>query len=118
WLASRADGRFEGRCAIKFLDRAISHPVVAERFRREGQALARLTHPHDARLLDAGTLEEGQPYLVLEYVPGTHIDRYCVDGSLDVKARVRLFIDVVSAVADAHANLIVHRDLKPSNVLV
>ena len=118
WLASRADGRFEGRCAIKFLNRSISHPGVAERFLREGQALARLTHPHVARLLDAGTLEEGQPYLVLEYVPGTHIDRYCAEKSLDVKARVRLFVNVVSAVADAHANLIVHRDLKPSNVLV
>jgi tetratricopeptide (TPR) repeat protein len=118
WLASRADGRFEGHCAIKFLNRSISHPGVAERFRREGQALARLTHPHVARLLDAGTLDEGQPYLVLEYVPGSHIDRYCADKSLDVKARVRLFVNVVAAVADAHANLIVHRDLKPSNVLV
>ena len=118
WLASRADGRFEGRCAIKFLNRSILHPGVADRFRREGQALARLTHPHVARLLDAGTLEDGQPYLVLEYVPGAHIDRYCDEKSLDVKARVRLFVNVVSAVADAHANLIVHRDLKPSNVLV
>jgi tetratricopeptide (TPR) repeat protein len=118
WLASRADGRFEGRCAIKFLNRSILHPGVADRFRREGQALARLTHPHVARLLDAGTLEEGQPYLVLEYVRGAHIDRYCDEHLLDIKARVRLFVNVVSAVADAHANLIVHRDLKPSNVLV
>ena len=118
WLASRADGRFEGRCAIKFLNRSILHSGVAERFRREGQALARLTHPHVARLLDAGTLGEGQPYLVLEYVRGAHIDRYCDEHSLDSRARVRLFVNVVSAVADAHANLIVHRDLKPSNVLV
>ena len=118
WLASRADGRFEGRCAIKFLNRSISHHGVADRFHREGQVLARLTHPHIARLLDAGTLEEGHPYLVLEYVPGTHIDRCCAEKALDVKARVRLFVDVVAAVANAHANLIVHRDLKPSNVLV
>jgi serine/threonine-protein kinase len=86
WLASRADGRFEGRCAIKFLNRSILHSGVAERFRREGQALARLTHPHVARLLDAGTLGEGQPYLVLEYVRGAHIDRYCDEHSLDSKA--------------------------------
>jgi len=118
WLASRADGRFEGSCAIKFLNRSILHAGLAERFRREGQVLARLTHPHVARMLDAGTLEDGQPYLVLEYVRGAHIDGYCDEQSLDVKARVRLFVNVVSAVADAHANLIVHRDLKPSNVLV
>ena len=60
----------------------------------------------------------GQPYLVLEHVDGERIDRYCDARSLGVEARVRLFLDVLAAVAHAHANLIVHRDLKPSNVLV
>ncbi len=60
----------------------------------------------------------GQPYLVLEYVDGRHIDRYCDDRRLGVDDRIRLFLDVLAAVAHAHANLIVHRDLKPSNVLV
>jgi serine/threonine-protein kinase len=60
----------------------------------------------------------GQPFLVLEYVEGDHIDRYCDHHRLGVRERVRLFLDVLQAVAQAHANLIVHRDLKPSNILV
>ena len=61
---------------------------------------------------------DGQPYLILEYVDGTPIDQYCDQHKLDLEARVRLFLDVLAAVAHAHANLIVHRDIKPSNVLV
>src|SRR5262249_50032470 len=88
------------------------------RFRREGTILARLTHPHIARLIDAGVSATGHPYLVLEHVDGSHIDTYCAGRGLGIDARVHLFLDVLSAVAHAHANLIVHRDLKPSNVLV
>src|SRR6185436_11481255 len=89
-----------------------------ERFRREGIILARLGHPHIARLIDAGVSNTGQPYLVLELVKGDHIDSYCDERRLSVERRVRLFLDVLAAVSHAHANLIVHRDLKPSNVLV
>ena len=116
WLAVRSDGRFEGRCALKFLDASLSSPKLADRFRREGQLLARLTHPNIARLLDAGTTEDGRAYLALEYVDGDPIDRYCETLSID--ARVRLFTDVMAAVAHAHSQLIIHRDIKPSNVLV
>jgi tetratricopeptide (TPR) repeat protein len=117
WLAERSDGRFEGRAAVKFLNIAlVGHGE--ERFKREGSFLARLTHPHIAHLVDAGVSGSGQPYLVLEHVEGEHIDRYCERRALNVEARVRLFLDVLTAVAHAHANLIVHRDLKPSNVLV
>jgi eukaryotic-like serine/threonine-protein kinase len=115
WRARRSDGRFEGQCAIKFLDEALVSPKLVDRFRREGALLARLTHPNIARLLDAGTLE-GRAYLVLEYVDGERIDQYCARQPLE--ARVRLFMDVVAAVAHAHSQLVVHRDLKPSNVLV
>ena len=118
WLAGRSDGRFEAQCAIKFLDDAVSHEKLAERFRREGRLLARLAHPNIARLLDAGSTDDGKQFLVLEYVDGERIDRYCDTHSLDVEARIRLFMDAVLAVAHAHSNLIVHRDLKPSNVLV
>ncbi|HEY7641330.1 MAG TPA: serine/threonine-protein kinase [Steroidobacteraceae bacterium] len=118
WLASRSDGRFEGHCAIKFLDRLGARPKVAERFRHEGRLLGRLGHPNIARLLDAGSTDDGHPFLVLEYVDGEHIDHYCTAHALDVDARVRLFLDAVAAVAHAHSQLIVHRDLKPSNVLV
>ncbi len=118
WLASRSDGRFERQVAIKFLNFALATPVHAERFKREGSILGRLAHPHIAELIDAGVTTNGVPYLVLEYVDGEPIDKYCDSRRLDVHARVRLFLDVVSAVAQAHANLIVHRDIKPSNVLV
>src|SRR5262245_1811482 len=118
WLAERCDGRFEGRAAIKLLNLALMGREGQERFRREGTILARLTHPHIAHLVDAGVSPTGQPYLVLEHVEGQRIDRYCDEHRLDVDARLRLFLDVVDAVAHAHANLIVHRDLKPANVLV
>ena len=118
WLASRSDGRFEGRAALKLLNAALVGRGVEERFRREGTILARLTHPHIARLIDAGVSATGQPYLVLEHIEGRHIDRYCDDERLGIDGRIRLFLDVQAAVAHAHASLIVHRDLKPSNVLV
>src|SRR5215213_6199255 len=118
WLARRSDGRFEGTAAIKLLNLALLDPVGAERFRREGTVLARLNHPHIARLLDAGVTNGGQPYLVLEHVEGVRIDRYCDDHQLPPEQRIALFLDVLGAVAQAHANLIVHRDLKPSNILV
>src|SRR4029450_6787466 len=75
-------------------------------------------HPNIAELIDAGLSPAEQPYLVLEYVDGKHIARYCEARGLDVESRIRLFLDVLAAVAHAHANLIVHRDIKPSNVMV
>jgi serine/threonine protein kinase/Tfp pilus assembly protein PilF len=118
WLARRSDGRFEGRAAVKPLNASLVGRAGEERFRREGSILARLTHPHIARLVDAGVSPAGQPYLVLEHVEGEQIDRYCDGKGLGVEARVRLFLDVLAAIAHAHANLVVHRDIKPSNVLV
>jgi serine/threonine protein kinase/tetratricopeptide (TPR) repeat protein len=118
WLAERCDGRFEGRVAVKLLNVALLGRSGEERFRREGTFLARLTHPHIARLIDAGVSPVGQPYLVLEHVDGQAIDRYCDERTLGVDARLRLFLDVLEAVAHAHASLIVHRDIKPANVLV
>jgi serine/threonine-protein kinase len=117
WLGRRSDGRFEGRAAIKFLNLALLAHGGAERFQREGHLLARLTHPHIAGLLDAGVVS-GQPYLLLEYVDGKPIDQWCDENGLDIRARVRLFLDVAAAVAHAHTNLILHCDLKPSNILV
>ncbi len=117
WLAERSDGRFERRVAIKFLSIALASRGQ-ERFKREGEILGRLTHPNIAELIDAGVTDSGEPFLVLEHVDGRHIDVYCQQRALTVEARVRLVLDVLSAVAYAHANLIVHRDMKPSNVLV
>ncbi|WP_343627790.1 protein kinase [Roseateles sp.] len=118
WLARRADGRFEGEVAVKFLKSGLFGRGDGGRFEREGQILARLSHPNIARLLDAGLHNGHQPYLVLEYVDGLPIDRFCQVHGLDVEARVKLFLDVLAAVAHAHQRLILHRDLKPSNILV
>ena len=118
WLARRHDGLFEGYVAIKMLRDTVADDFAVERFAREGEILARLADPNIARLLDAGTLADGQRYLVIEYVHGERIDIYCDHRRLGVAARIRLFLQVCGAVAHAHANLVVHRDLKPANILV
>jgi serine/threonine-protein kinase len=118
WLAERSDGRFQGRAAVKLLNASFVGRDGELRFRREGNILARLRHPHIAHLIDAGVTPPGHPFLVLEHVAGERIDEYCDARRLGVEARVRLFLDVLAAVAHAHANLIVHRDIKPSNVMV
>ena len=114
--ARRADGSFEGRAAIKLLKRGMDSAAVLQRFALERQALARLSHPHIARLLDAGASPEGLPYFVLEFVDGRTIDE-AVRG-LPLVRRLQLFLQLADAVAYAHRNLLVHRDLKPGNVLV
>ena len=118
WLAHRSDGRFEGNAAVKLLNLALMGREGAKRFQREGSLLARLQHPHIARLLDAGLAPGGQPYLVLEHIEGGPIDRVCDARRADVESRLRLFLEVVDAVAYAHSRLVVHLDLKPSNILV
>ena len=118
WLARRSDGRFERKVAVKLMHGSLFARHSSERFAQEGRLLGRLTHPNIARLLDAGVTEGHRPYIVLEYVEGQPIDQYCDEHSLDIAARLRLFMDVLAAVIHAQNNLVVHRDLKPSNVLV
>jgi eukaryotic-like serine/threonine-protein kinase len=118
WSARRADGRYDAVVAVKLLSASLLSHEAARRFRREGQILARLQHPHIAQLRDAGVTDDGQPYLVLEHVDGQHLDAFARASALDTRARVVLFLDVLAAVAHAHRNLVVHRDLKPSNILV
>ncbi|HEY0801074.1 MAG TPA: serine/threonine-protein kinase, partial [Steroidobacteraceae bacterium] len=118
WLARRSDGHFESKVAIKILDhRAVGHQG-AEQIRREASLLARQSHANIARLFDAGFAEDGQPFLVLEYVEGIRIDEYCNSRELSLDVRLTLLLPVIDAVAHAHAQQIVHRDLKPSNILV
>ena len=117
WLAERNDGRFKRQAAIKFLTLQLGGRSE-ERFRREGNVLGQLSHPNIAELLDAGITKDRQAFLVLEYVDGDHIDKYCDQHLLGIEERIRLFLDVIAAVQHAHANLIVHRDIKSSNVLV
>src|SRR6185436_14880948 len=94
WLGRRSVGRYEGQVAIKLLNAALVGRGGEERFRREGIILARLGHPHIARLIDAGVSNTGQPYLVLELVKGEHIDAYCDERRLSIQRRVRLFLEV------------------------
>jgi serine/threonine-protein kinase len=118
WLAERGDGMMNRCVALKLPHGTWNRDVLAERLAREREILATLSHPNIGRLYDAGVTTDGRPYLVLEYVDGCHIDEYCHERQLDVKARLRLFLQVAEAVASAHAHLVVHRDLKPSNILV
>ena len=118
WLAHRSDGRFEGLAAVKLLNLALLGEAGEVRFRNEGSVLARLSHPNIARLYDAGVTPGGQPFLVLEYVEGVPIDQWADERRLTPDQRIKLMIDVLTAVGSAHANLIVHRDIKPSNILV
>ena len=112
WLARRIDGRFEGVVAVKVLHAHVAQSSARERFVREGKILGQLSHPHIARLMDAGATSLGVLYLVLEYVEGQPIDDWCDTRRLDVPARLRLLLQVCDAVAHAHAHLVIHRDLK------
>ncbi|MEK8029254.1 serine/threonine-protein kinase [Ideonella sp. DXS29W] len=118
WRAARHDGRFDAQVAIKLLHLSLVGHAAAQRFRREGLILARLTHPNIARLLDAGVSESGQPYLVLEWVDGERLDQYCDSKRLTFQQRLVLLDEVLKAVSHAHSHLVIHRDLKPTNILV
>jgi serine/threonine-protein kinase len=117
FLAERNDGHFHQRAAVKFL-RGLPHPEALALFTRERQLLASLTHPNIARLLDGGATPQGQPYLVMEYVEGSHIDEHCRRGRLGVRPILILFLTACNAVASAHCHMVIHCDLKPSNLLV
>jgi serine/threonine-protein kinase len=118
FVAERVDQLFRQRVAIKLLRGTVAGPAVAERLASERQILAELQHPGIARLYDGGTTPAGQPYLVMEYVDGLPLDRYCAQHALDLRGRLRLFLRICGAVQAAHQQLVVHCDLKPSNVLV
>ncbi len=114
----RADDAFAQRVAVKIMDLRVADPALVTQFSAERQVLATLEHPSLTRLLDGGVTPLGEPYLVMEYVDGVPVDRYCDAQHLDVASRVRLFLQICEGVAYAHRALVLHRDLKPSNILV
>jgi serine/threonine-protein kinase len=118
FLAERAGDEFAQQGALKLVRTRFPGQSLLARFRRERRMLATLDHPGITKLLDGGETEEGEPYLVLEYVDGLPIDQYCADRAPTLEQHVALIDQVCSAVAYAHRRLIVHRDLKPGNILV
>lgn len=106
------------RVAVKVIKAGLCTPEVLARFEAEREALALMSHPAIAAVLDAGTTDDGRPFVVMEYVPGIRITDYCDRHRLDLRHRLELFREVCSAVQHAHQKGIVHRDLKPNNVLV
>src|SRR6202045_4413521 len=118
YRAFRADDEYKKQVAIKLVRAGQNSDFVVNRFKNERQILASLDHPNIARLLDGGTTEEGVPYFVMELIEGHPIDEYCDIHKLPITERLKLFVQVCSAVQYAHQHLFIHRDIKPSNVLV
>jgi TolB-like protein/Tfp pilus assembly protein PilF len=118
YRARRNDDVFQKEVAIKVVKRGMDSGELLRRFRRERQILARLEHPYIARVLDGGSTADGLPYLVMEFVDGQAVLEYADERELDLRSRLRLFLQVCEAVQYAHESQIVHRDLKPSNILV
>ena len=118
YRAERVSGDFAQRVAIKLIAARLQGAETVQRFRAERQILASLQHPNIVTLLDGGVTAAGQPYLVMEYVDGVPLTEYCAARSLGLQERLRVFKQLLAAVAHAHSHLVVHRDLKPANVLV
>ncbi len=116
--AIRDDGKFMKRVAVKLVRSGLSQKEMARRFEAERQMLASLQHPSIAQLIDAGTTDDGVPYLMMEFVDGKRIDEYCDEHRLSIDERLEIFRTVCSAVHVAHQHLVVHRDIKPGNILV
>ena len=117
WLAEQ-HAPIQRQVALKLIRAAIRSESTLQRFELERQALAIMNHPAIARVFDAGTTQEGQPYFVMEYVVGVPISLYCKQKGLTIRERLNLLIEVCEGVQHAHQKAIIHRDLKPSNILV
>jgi eukaryotic-like serine/threonine-protein kinase len=117
WLAEQSIP-LKRQVAIKILRAGFSSPSLLQRFLAERQSLASMNHPAIAKVFDAGATPDGQPYLVMEYVPGVAITTYCNQKRLKVRERLEIFKKVCEGVQHAHQKAIIHRDLKPANILV
>jgi eukaryotic-like serine/threonine-protein kinase len=118
YLAERSDPVFRQTVALKLVRTGMDTDIVLRRFHGERQILAALDHPNIGRLLDGGSTRDGQPYFVMEYIPGRHLLDDCDARKLTTRQRLVIFQQICSAVACAHRSLVVHRDIKPGNILV
>ncbi len=118
YIGERTDAEYRQKVAIKLMSHGLVSKQARQRFLSERQILANLSHPNIASLLDGGTTDSGVPYLVMEYIEGLPIDKYCDKHQLTIKQRIQLLLKVCSALQYAHQNLVVHRDIKTSNILV
>jgi len=119
YRGERIDGEFTQEVAVKLLRRGLDSDFIVKRFRHERQILASFEHPFIARLLDGGTTLDGVPYFVMEYIRGgVTVFEWCDNRRLDIRARLKLFLKICSALEYAHERMIVHRDIKPSNILI
>jgi serine/threonine protein kinase len=117
WLAQQ-NRPVQRQVALKLIKKGFNSQEILARFEAERQALALMSHPNIATILDAGVTPEGQPYFAMEYVEGSSITKYCNQNSLGIDERLRLFLDVCRGVQHAHQKGIIHRDLKPSNIII
>ena len=117
WLAEQASP-VRRLVALKLIKAGMYDETVVQRFQAEQQSIAIMDHPAIAKVFDAGATEQGQPYFVMEYVPGLPITDYCDQKKLPIKRRLELFIQTCEGVQHAHQKAIIHRDLKPANILV
>ena len=117
WLAEQTFP-VRRKVALKLIKGGKYDKSVIQRFEAERQSLAIMDHPAIAKVFDAGTTSEGQPFFVMEYVPGSPITKYCDEKRLSTRERLNLFIKVCEGVQHAHQKAMIHRDLKPGNILV
>ena len=117
WLAEQF-APVQRQVALKLIKAGMYDETVVERFQAERQSLAIMDHPAIAKVFEAGTTAQGQPYFVMEYVPGLPITEYCDQKKLKIRERLELFIQACDGVQHAHQKAVIHRDLKPANILV
>lgn len=118
FLCERIDGQFDQKVALKVMKVKGEFDFLMDKFRQEQQILAGINHPNIAQLYDGGVSKEGYPYMIMEYVEGESIDKYCERIKPDLKQKLKLFLQVCDALQYAHNNFIVHHDIKPANILV
>lgn len=118
FLASRADGEFEQRVAIKIIPKELFQQTSEQVLNHEAQSLAQLNHPNIVPIFDAGKTDQGMVYIVMRFLDGLPLNQYIKQNSLDDKSKLSLFIKLLDAVSHAHANQVLHRDIKPQNILV